>query len=637
MLGEALLFAAVLLVGLLIRLRSIEAEPFWVDEAESSINALTILEKGYPGDEYLGLPIYENSLTRPWPENPEYAYRDVSYSDSHFAIYHGWLPLYAIAGSFALAKIEPASPDVPRSIQYSLAERKRRTRAARLPAALFGVLFLIVVFAGGCALYGRDAGWAALVMGTIHPYHLEISHQARYYSAQVALATACSVSLWLLLKHAKWKHVLLAAFSFVLLFYTHLLSFCTAAAVSLLVTPFVLRRHPDGFLKLAAFASLVAAGTLPWILTTGFYSHQARIPRAWPFLELPGDFWLYPPFHWSAALIGVTLAILFAVLILARLHLPKRFFAPALRLRAPLAFLCCWAICGYAIFFLCMPLVSFDRGRLNLSYWGPALLLAAILCAALGRTLASRRFSTVLAPAILLLTFFATGHTLQFWKPFAGRSWAADSGVLDYLAFLHLDRNTKLYAAPNDHLILTFYSGLPVQDMTPVKKSFLDSYPGGILYIERGISVDTDVLTAAKVRSAALRHGISLSPAASEQWSEKLRMDDYRTDILKLAPAALPPFACELLAEHHRRLPELFNHSGLELMTRGFPLRSWADWRNVLKYRFIDPKAHSGARANYTERLRGAEVTILSHYDTAIYRSPGIPDVTHSNRIVIFH
>jgi hypothetical protein len=56
-------------------------------------------------------------------------------------------------------------------------------------------------------------------------------------------------------------------------------------------------------------------------------------------------------------------------------------------------------------------------------------------------------------------------------------------------------------------------------------------------------------------------------------------------------------------------------------VTRGFDLHNWADWRAILKYRFVDPAAHSGLRANYAERLRGADVTILPEADTAIYYS----------------
>ena len=86
---QALELGLVLLVamaGLGLRLLYLDAQPLGVDEAESSINALTILQKGYPANEYLGLPIYENTLLWKWPESAEYEFRDVSYSERGFAV-----------------------------------------------------------------------------------------------------------------------------------------------------------------------------------------------------------------------------------------------------------------------------------------------------------------------------------------------------------------------------------------------------------------------------------------------------------------------------------------------------------------------------------------------------------------------
>src|SRR3954447_8506050 len=88
-----------LLAGLCLRLFSIDRVPMWVDEAESAINPLTILQHAVPTGSYLGLPVYENTLLAPWPESKEYRYKDISYSRNGLALYHGWFPLYAIAGA----------------------------------------------------------------------------------------------------------------------------------------------------------------------------------------------------------------------------------------------------------------------------------------------------------------------------------------------------------------------------------------------------------------------------------------------------------------------------------------------------------------------------------------------------------
>ncbi len=623
---ETSLAILVLLGGFLIRMHYLDERPFWVDEAESSINALTILQNGYPTDTYLGIPIYENTLIHPWPGNAEYEFRDLSYSDKHLAVYHGWLPLYAIAGSFALQGVTPDSANGVPAVKHDLTERKRRTRAARLPGVLFGVLFLAVIFAGGRILFGPDAAWAGLLVGSVYPYHIAISRQARYYSAEVALTTACAVSLWLLVKECKWKHVFLTATAFVLLFHTHLQSFSAAGLVCLLAAPVIVHRHLDGVRKLCTFAALVAAGTLPWIIATGFYRQQERIPRAWTLLNLPGDFLRYPPVQISSATTGVVLAVLTVCLVLIKPGFSLR-LGSAKKLLPVLLFLSVWAACGYATFLAFVPAVSFDSGRLNLSYWGPLFLLASITAAAITRTVVPR-YSVVLAPVLLLVVFMAMGRKPNFHETFAAGNWKTDAAALDYLKSKSMDRTTKLYAAPNDHLILTFYSGLPVEDITPVRKSYLDSYPGNIIYIDRSISVETGFLTAESIQAAALRDGTRLSPEEAERWSVLLRTRDYREAMLNSvsrgvtqALEPVPPFGEQLLAEHHRKLPSVFAGSSLELITRGFEIRSWTDWRNVMKYRFVGPEQRSTVHANYADRLRGSDAVILSSADTALYFS----------------
>jgi hypothetical protein len=237
-----------------------------------------------------------------------------------------------------------------------------------------------------------------------------------------------------------------------------------------------------------------------------------------------------------------------------------------------------------------------------------------------------------------LAILFATGRRPNFHDTRSGGDWKADAIVLNQLGAMPMDRTTKLYAAPGDHLILSFYSGLPVQDITPVRKSYLDSYRGDIVYIDRSVSVDTDLLTAESVRAAALRDGLRLSPEAAETWSILLRTRDYREAMLKSlsrgAPRQVepvPPFGWQLLAAHHRKLPSVFSNSSLELVTRGFQMISWSDWRVVLKYRFIGPAARSGIHANYAARLRGADAVILTQAETALYRSRWHPPDTNDS------
>ena len=641
------MFAVFLIVvaGAAVRMLHLDALPFGPDEAESSINALTILQHGYPTDSYLDIPIYENTHVWFWPENPEYEFHDVSYSENHFAVYHGWLPLYAIATSFALYGIQPDQADGTRSAKHGVAEQKHRTRAARLPAVLFAAIFLVTVFLGGNILYGREAGWAALIIGAIYPYHLQISDEARYYSAQVTLTTACCVLLWLVIKECRWKHVCLAAAAFVLLFHTHLLSFFTAAVMTALSMPVIIHRHGDWFRKMALFAAIVAAGTLPWIIVTGFYRHQSRIPRAWAFLQIPSDLLRYPPFNLRYAVAALMILIVILAVYRSRWRVSRDVSILTMRLGPVLLFLGGWALVGYATFLLCIPAVSFAKGRLNLSYWGPLFLLASIMSAALARMLAPRvlhRFSPVLASFLMVLIFFATGHSLDFSSSPGDHIWRVYEDVFQQLDSMHLDSATRLYAAPNRHLVLSFYSGLPIQDITPVRKSYLDSYRGDIVYIDADVTLATGILDAERVRQAARRNGYILSSDAAEETSMRLRTRPYRESIMNsLAPGQpsnlepLPEFAQGLLAAHRAQVAFAFANSGYDLVTRGFQIRGWSDWCAVLKYRFVDPQARRGIHANYVDRLRGADAMIVARSEpVVIYHSRWHPP--HSTESLTF-
>ena len=459
------------------------------------------------------------------------------------------------------------------------------------------------------------------------------------------MTTACCVLLWLVIKECRWKHVGLAAAAFILLFHTHLLSFFTAAVMAALSMPVIIHRHSDWFRKMALFAAAVAAGTLPWIIVTGFYHHQSRIPRAWPFLQFPSDLLRYPPFNlWNAVAGLVTLTVVLGVY-LSRRRVSRDLSTTAMRLGPLLLFLCGWALVGYATFLLCIPAVSFTKDRLNVSYWGPLFLLASIMSATLVRMLAprvSQRSSPVLVSLLMLLIFFATGHSLNFRHSPGDRTWRLYADVFQQLDSMHLDSATRLYAAPNSHLVLTFYSGLPIQDITPVRKSYLDSYRGDIVYIDTEMTLATGILNAERVQEAALRSGYMLSSGGAEETSVRLRTRAYRESMMDtLMPGQpsnlepMPAFARGILAADRAQVAFAFTNFGYELVTRGFEVRDWSDWCTVLKYRFVDPQARRGIHANYAERLRGADAMIVARSEPfVIYHSRWHPP--HSTESLTF-
>jgi hypothetical protein len=180
--------------------------------------------------------------------------------------------------------------------------------------------------------------------------------------------------------------------------------------------------------------------------------------------------------------------------------------------------------------------------------------------------------------------------------------------------------------------------------MTPVRKSYLNSYKHDIVYIDTEISVETAALAPEHIRQVAFNDGHTLSRDAADQWSGRLGTRDYRAAMLNilrpgtLTPLeALPPFARKLMYLQHREASSMFANAGLGLVTRGFDIRTWSDWRAVLKYRFVDIAARSGIRANYAERLREAEAITLPEADTVIYWSRSHPTEFPEGQVVITH
>jgi hypothetical protein len=625
-----LLAALIVTVALGLRLAYLDSSPFWVDEAESSINALTILQHGYPTDSYVGLPIYENTSAQAWPGNPEYAIRDVSYSDNHFAIYHGWLPLYSIAASLAASGIQPDHPDPPYAVKHDAAARRKLTAAARMPAVLFGVLFVLVLFLAGKAFDGEEAARAGLFLSAIHPYAIHLSRQARYYSAEVLLTTICCAFAWLMVRHGQWKHFIGAGIAFALLFHTHLQSFFAGGLVVLLTAPVILHLHKQAVVKLATFGAIVTLAAIPWLAATHFWTQQGRIPRAWPLLRFPGDLFRYPPFTVSSVAVGAAL-ILAAWWVLSRPAnaTSNRLAAPLQNAAPALAFLILWITCGYISFLATIPAVSFTPDRLNLSYWGAALLLGSIVSAVIARMISWRGHETALASAVALLLFFATGHSLEIPRPSSEREWRMKSDVIAALGAMKFDNATKFYASPNAHLVWTVYTGLPVQSIMPIRREYLNGYKGDVVYID-SFSDLNDVLTTARVTEAARRNGCTLSRDLAEQWSGLLRTHDYRERMLKdvgesaAELEAVPAFGRRLLEASRQRDREIFESQGLELISRDLPMdvRSSRDWRAAFFLRFApDPAFRPDASANYGQRLRGSDGMILERSGVAIYRS----------------
>jgi hypothetical protein len=605
---------AVLACNFVWRVWGLGSTPFTVDEAETGMNALTILEHGVPVDHYLGQPIFENTLLQPWPESREYEFKDSSYSSRGLAVYHGWLPLYATAASFALAGVRPDNDPAAVRVRHTAEEMRWRTVAGRVPAVLFGTAFLAAAFAAARALYGLDAAWAALAAGSVCKPVVYFTGQARYYSAALALTAGCLLLAHLMLRHGRWRDFLAGAVLFVLLFHTHLLSFVAACATFGLIALWGAWR-PGVPLKLLSFAGVVAAGVLPWVALTGFAASARGVPMAHTLLgwdAVPGLLRVLGPFTIPAA---VTLAWIAADPWL-RGKVPARYLDPFAGHRKVFRFLGAWAAVGLFTFIAGAPAVSFFYGRLVLTILVPGFLFGALLCAAGARVVAPR-FPSLVAPALFVAVVVLSGQ-----GTLAGRTTYAAPlpyfDVIEHLRGIDFAPGTRIYATPNHHLVLTFYTGLPVQSVAPVRKSYLDCYGGELLIIEAGPRFEP--LTGAEIRQVLSADGVPFTDdeiAGLEQLLvTRLLREELSGRVAAVTPGLEPaPPGLDALLTYQRRKTADAVWRRLERegnpMFKGFRLPDHGAYWQVFYYRFVDPESRTGKQLTYAGRIRDAHVTVL--------------------------
>ena len=465
-------------VGILLRCWNLQAPILFRDEAESAVNALTILQHAVPTDRYLNLPIFENTLTREWPENPEYEFKDTSYSDRGLAVYHGWLPLYAMAASFAVFGIAPDQPSEKLQVRHSDEEMHRRTVAARAPSIVFAAIFLGSLFFCGRALYDVNSGMLALAFGTFTPYLIWASRQARYYSATLAIGTLCILCVTLLVRHGRWRDVISTGILFVLLFHTHVMSFVVAAIALALCLPLMFKRQQAGW-KVAILALLMSAGIVPWVLLTGFLDTWRQAPMAYSVLRFPEDLWLYQRRHPEMTVLVLGAITQLSMMLVLRKKLPKRVVETFRKVGPAIGLLAGLLCLSNLVFLFLTPAASFFLARMTLLLAVPAALLAALILAANAQVLSARY------PGIILTIIVLAGLTLSwrswFPRPQGERDHFFD--LVDYLRNQNLRAGTRIYSLPYDHFGLSLYTGLPVQSIAPVRREFLDRYKGDVLIL----------------------------------------------------------------------------------------------------------------------------------------------------------
>lgn len=618
-----------LAAGTLLRGYSAASSQMWEDEAESSINAQTILDHGVPTDTFLGEPIYENIMLRPWPGHAAYEFKDLSYSDKGVAVYHGWLPLYTMAGSMAAFGQAPDHRTDSLKPTHGADSLLRRTLAPRLPAVVFAVVFMVLMYVLGRSLGGPAAGWAALVYAAFAKKNVYYGSQARYYSLTLVLIAGCGWVLWRIIRRGHWRDYLAGSAVWVLLFHTHVTSCLGMCVVALLSLPWHRRAERLWIKRVTAFV-IVACGTLPWVWLTGYLQNTSTIPSAWRmegFLASVVGYPLQRKVELTLFVLGITAAVL-AWMFAKRM--PKRMVEAFGVRRGAFAFVSAWAGVMFLSFALCMPAASFFMTRLSLMIAVPCILLASMIVAS-GSNLISRRWAPVIAPVVVLVLLASTGRLVSndALKPRV-EPFTAIQTVMDYLQDTDLPDGTRLYGTPNNHLVLSYYTGLPIQSVAPVRKTYLDNYPGPIVIFQKAYF--PPLPEVGWVIDLAARAGVELNERDAVQLAERLCSRVYREEVAPkvaaVSPALqqIPAYLAPVSEDQARQLEAMRSMIGWRmsssLIFRGLTIRTSPQWWQAFQYRFLDRVARSGDRVNYANRARSAVAVALPRGRCIVYYCP---------------
>jgi hypothetical protein len=609
-----------ILIGLALRLWPACATELWCDEAESSINALTILETGLPEAEYLGLPIYENTLTLAFPESEEYEFKDSSYSSKGLTVYHGWLPLYSIAFAQALFGLTPDRVTTANRTslrpRHTIDEIFIRSIAPRLPSLLFSVAYLVILYRALRAIAGSTAALTALLWFSLNADSIDFGYQARYYSLTLLLSAICAVMAWRLYQHGGWRDYLYLGLAEAALFHTHQLSAVVFAITCISLLPSILK-HPKWPQKCALAASVAALLTVPWAVWAGFFTTASEVPKAYHLFTTRSD--------WFNYLIERPTALIM-ILSLAGLNLwcnwRRRNHAHK-ESHAIILFLIVWMAVAFTAFHLLVPAASFFYERLTLIALTPFGCTFGIVISQIipnkGKTL------PLLFGAFTSLLLLALNKDL----PRVPKTSNIDRpAIFQYLASLPERTNNRIYATPSEHLVWTYYTGVPVQSIAPIRKSFLDSYTGRIVYLETYPNLVIPEIKS--IATAAEAAQVTLSETELEALSAKIVRHLAQRHLfergLSQSPEeqeALPAYLSPLVEAMYDATIELNNSSVRRIkkliVFRELPFDTISDLWISFFYRFVDPASRIGSKSNIRQVQAASTISLYPMSRTIIF------------------
>jgi hypothetical protein len=288
-------------------------------------------------------------------------------------------------------------------------------------------------------------------------------------------------------------------------------------------------------------------------------------------------------------------------------------------------FLAAWVVIAFLAFAYLIPAASYFQDHLTLITLTPAFLFGAMLCTAVAR-LVMVRYSALLASILFFTIQFCNGQAVIWWG-------AVDPAtkhfldVVEYLGALNIQPGTRIYTNLNDHLAFTFYTGMPVQHVAAVRKSFLNSYEGEILILE---APRYEYLNWWEIQRYLLAMGQPVSEWEARGVEDHLSTRLVREELTGQAASVSPPLNpvpeyCRQLLIYQRlktmeAVAKHVERFGNPLL-KGYQFTDYRECWQTFFCRFVKPESRTGKNANYMERVREAHASILP-LEWVLYHCP---------------
>jgi hypothetical protein len=506
-----------------------------------------------------------------------------------------------------------------------------RTIAPRLPALIFSLGFMVLIYKVASEMAGKAAGMGALVWAALSERTVLYGHQARYYSATLFFSVLFLYVYLRVYRKGKAGDFALLGLVGGLLFHTHQLSALVACVASLAGLPHIMQ-HRFWLRNGVLAAGLVLAAVLPWALFSDFFFTVSHVPKVFTLFHEPLDWLQYVVRHAAPAAIGA----MGFVLILGLEYRRRGDAAPGQgRLREQAMILFGWIVLCLVAFHTVIPAASYFTGRLTLMLMSPYIILVSAATGLLGERLAPR-WATACSVAGILILLAVIGEG-DAWKPRTLPESRRIEPALAALRAMPLVGGERFYAPPNEHLVWSYYTGLPVQSIAPVRKSYLDKYPGPVVLLERRFH--DAFASQALIQAAALTAGKNIDSGQAS----RLRLDLWRQQMVERLQAqgltmetgpALPEYLNDVAAfakDLSRRMGEAqMRYYAEHPVFKGIRWHDPAEQWLSFFYRFVDPESRLGVNANYHDRMQRAKVTLVPEAALAIYVSPPPTAITPS-------